>query len=155
MPVHLGYTGPVVVDGKVYLMDYVKRSGRVTNNPDGRDKLEGTERVLCLDADSGKPIWEHAYDQEYYLSYPSGPRSTPTVDAGKVYALGAEGTLTCLAADDGDVIWKKELKKEYDTESPIWGYAAHPLVTDDLLYCLVGGKGSVAVAFDKHTGKEV
>jgi len=55
----------------------------------------------------------------------------------------------------GDVIWEKELKQDYELESaPYWGFAAHPLVSGDTLYCVVGGPGSVAVAFDKMTGKE-
>ena len=38
---------------------------------------------------------------------------------------------------------------------PVWGFSAHPLVDGDLVYCVVGGPGSIAVAFDKRTGKEV
>ena len=73
----------------------------------------GTERVLCLDADTGKEIWKHEYDCPYKkLSYPSGPRCTPTVHGGKVYTLGAMGHLFCLDAKDGKVIWSKELSKE-------------------------------------------
>ena len=77
------------------------------------------------------------------------------VDSGKVYSLGAEGDLVCLDAAEGHVIWKKSLTEEYDIETPIWGFTGHPLVDGDLLYCLVGGEGSVAVAFDKNTGREV
>ncbi|MBT4868455.1 MAG: PQQ-like beta-propeller repeat protein [Planctomycetaceae bacterium] len=153
--VSLGYSGPAVADGRVFVTDYVSRSGNVTNRPGSRDALEGTERVLCFAADSGKLLWKHEYDRTYRISYPGGPRCTPSVDSGKVYALGAEGDLLCLNAADGNVIWSKELTKEYKTESPIWGFAAHPLIDGDLLYCLVGGKGSVAVAFNKNTGEEV
>jgi outer membrane protein assembly factor BamB len=53
------------------------------------------------------------------------------------------------------VLWSKDLKKAYATETPIWGFAGHPLVDGKKLICLVGGKGSVAVAFDKDTGKEL
>ena len=96
VPVGLGYSGPAVVDSKVYVTDYVLRSGEVKNNPGGRDKLEGTERVLCFDANSGKTLWKHEYARSYNISYPGGPRCTPTVNDGKVYALGAEGNLLCL-----------------------------------------------------------
>lgn len=37
----------------------------------------------------------------------------------------------------------------------MWGCAAHPLIDGDLLYTLVGGKGSAVVALNKHTGAEV
>ena len=155
MPVELGYSGPAVAGNKVYVFDYAKTSGAATNNPGGRDRLEGKERVRCLAADTGKRIWKHEYDCSYNISYPGGPRCTPTVDSGRVYTLGAEGNLLCLDANSGDVIWGKELKKEYETDTPIWGFAAHPLVVGNLLYCVVGGKGSVAVAFDKKNGREV
>jgi outer membrane protein assembly factor BamB len=69
--------------------------------------------------------------------------------------LGAEGDLLCLEAATGSVIWSKSLTKEYSTQTPTWGFTAHPLVVGDLLYCIVGGEGSVAVAFNKHTGREV
>jgi len=154
VPVGMGYSGPAVVDGKVFVTDYVKRSGTATNNPGGRDQFEGTERVLCFSVDSGELLWKHEYDRSYKLSYPRGPRCTPTVAEGKVYTLGAEGNLICLDVETGDVIWQKDLTKEYNTETPIWGFAAHPLVDGNTLYCVVGGKGSVAVAFDKNTGRE-
>lgn len=153
--VGLGYSGPAVADGKVFLIDYRKRSGDVANDPGGRIELEGAERVLCFAADSGELLWKHEYDCAYKISYPSGPRCTPTVAAGKVYTLGAAGDLLCLDVADGHVIWSKELTKEYKVETPLWGFSAHPLVDGDLLYCLVGGSGSTAVALDKNTGREV
>lgn len=154
-PVKLGYAGPSVVGDRVYVFDYLRSSGEIENNPGARVELQGKERVQCLSAATGKPIWSHEYDCPYSISYPSGPRCTPTVADGKVYALGAEGHLTCLDAAKGDVIWKKDLKAEYKTQSPIWGFCAHPLVDGDKLYCIVGGAGSVAVCFHKDTGREL
>ncbi len=78
----------------------------------------------------------------------------PTVSDGKVYALGAEGDLHCLDAHSGSLLWKKSFTEDYGVETPIWGFAAHPLVDGNTLYCVVGGEGSVVVAFDKDTGKE-
>jgi len=155
VPVGLGYAGPAVVGDHVYLLDYVKSTGEVANNPSARIELTGEERISCFDIHTGKQLWVHAYPCNYKLSYPSGPRCTPTVSDGRVYALGAEGRLTCLDAKTGELVWAKELTVEYETETPIWGFAAHPLVHGDLLYCVVGGKGSVAVAFKKDTGAEV
>ena len=154
VPVDLGYAGPAVADGKVYLFEYEKRSGTIKNNPGGRADLEGLERLRCLDASSGDELWRHEYDRPYKLSYPSGPRCTPTVDGDRVYTLGAEGDLICLNTGDGSVVWSKSFAEEYGAETPIWGHSAHPLVDGDTLYCVVGGQGSVAVAFDKMTGAE-
>jgi outer membrane protein assembly factor BamB len=151
----LGYAGPAVADGRVYVMDYLLKSGKVTNNSDVRDKTTGKERVLCLQARTGKILWKHEYDRSYKLSFAGGPRSTPTVVDGKVYALGAEGNLWCLDARTGKVIWSVDYVKDFGAKTPMWGFAAHPLVDGDLLYCIVGGEGSVVVAFNKNTGKEV
>lgn len=149
-----GYAGPAVADGKVFVMDYQKESGDVLFNAGRADKLTGKERVLCLDAKTGQQIWEHTYDCPYEISYGNGPRCTPTVDGKVVYTLGAEGHLFCLNVDDGSVVWSKSFAEDYNAEAPYWGYSSHPLVHGDSLISLVGGDGSVAVAFDKKTGQE-
>ena len=150
-----GYSGPAVADGRVYLMDYERREGDVANAPNDRNTLAGRERVLCLDAATGRLLWKHEYDCPYAISYASGPRCTPTVAGGEVYTLGAEGNLFCLDAATGRVIWSKDFKKDYSAPTPLWGFCGHPLVDGNRLVCLVGGEGSVAVAFDKDTGREL
>lgn len=154
-PVALGYAGPAVANGKVYVMDYAKQSGDIVNSPGTRNELEGQERVWCLDAATGEPLWSHEYPCPYNVSYAGGPRCTPVVVSGHVYTLGTEGDLLCLDARTGRVVWSKKLAEHYETETPIWGFAAHPLVSGERLYCVVGGPGSVAVAFNRRTGEEV
>jgi outer membrane protein assembly factor BamB len=155
MPVSGGYSGPAVAAGRVFLTDYLREAGEVANNPGQRSELKGRERVQCFDAVTGKLLWKHEYDCPYQISYAVGPRATPTVDGDRVYTLGAEGHLHCLNVEDGSVVWAKQLKKEYGIEAPIWGFCGHPLVDGDRLICLVGGEGSVAVAFDKKSGREL
>jgi len=155
VPVKGGYSGPAVANGRVYLTDYDRPAGELVNAPNDRTVFAGRERILCLDAETGKLIWKHEYDCPYAISYASGPRCTPTVAEGKVYVLGAEGHLTCLDAVAGTVIWTKDFKKDYAAPTPIWGFCGHPLVVGRQLVCLVGGPGSVAVAFDKDTGVEL
>ena len=150
-----GYSGPAVADGRVYLMDYDLREGDIANAPNDRTTLAGRERVLCLDAANGRLLWKHEYDCPYAISYASGPRCTPTVVDGRVYTLGAEGNLFCLDAATGRVHWSKDFKKDYAAPTPLWGFCGHPLVDGNRLLCLVGGEGSVAVAFDKDTGREL
>ncbi len=150
-----GYAGPAVADGRVFVMDYVRTEGDDTPDPGKKSELKGTERITCLDATDGKQIWQQAWQRDYRFSYPAGPRATPTVDGDRVYALGAEGDLLCLESATGKIVWQRQLKEDYGLkEAPHWGFAAHPLVDDTTLYCIVGGKGSVIVAFDKMTGKE-
>lgn len=151
-----GYAGPAVVHGKVYVTDRLvpsKSSG--PSDPFQRGKIPGSERVLCLNEADGKILWKHEYDCPYDISYPAGPRATPLVDGDRVYTLGAEGHLFCFQRDSGRLIWSREFKKDFRVETPVWGFAAHPLVDGNKLICVVGGEGSVAVAFDKLTGKEL
>lgn len=153
-PVRAGYSGPAVAAGRVFVTDY-ETSGDTTGDPTARTSLNGRERVLCLDAATGKEIWKHAYDCPYKISYPAGPRCTPTVDGDRVYTLGAEGNLYCFDVATGAVRWNRSLKDEYKIAAPLWGFTGHPLVDGDKLFCLVGGDGTTLVAFDKLTGKEI
>src|SRR5438477_9848854 len=81
-----GYTGPAVARDRVYVMDRQLAPG--TSNPSdpfARGEIPGSERVLCWNEADGRILWKHEYDCPYAVSYPSGPRATPTVHAGKVY----------------------------------------------------------------------
>lgn len=149
-----GYAGPAVVGDRLYLMDYVTEANVKVSNFD-RKEFEGTERVLCLDANTGQQIWKHEYPLAITVSYPAGPRCTPVVEGDFVYTLGAEGNLICFERTKGEIIWERDLRKDYKTLSALWGYANHPLIDGDKLICVVGGKGSHTVAFDKTNGKEL
>lgn len=154
-PIGAGYSGPSVAVGRVYVMDRILNQGQVLTDAPKRRPPNGKERVICLDESDGRLLWQHAYDCTYGIAYSAGPRVTPTVEGDRVYTLGAEGNLLCLDAASGRVIWQRDLKADYGVRSPVWGFAGHPLVDGDKLICLVGGEGSVAVAFDKKTGKEI
>ncbi len=154
VPVAGGYSGPAVANGRVFVTDYVRKEGDATPDSNKRNKLSGTERLLCLDEKTGNEIWKHEYTRTYEISYPAGPRATPTVDGDHVYMLGAEGDLACVKVTDGDVVWSRNLPEAYKTKSPIWGHAAHPLIIGDQVICLVGGEGSAVVALNKMTGEE-
>jgi len=155
VPVRWGFSGPAVAAGKVFVMDFDITEGKPDANPGGRTKIKGKERVRCFESATGKELWTHGYDAEYNLSFPAGPRCTPAVEGDLVYSLGAEGFLTCLAVADGAVVWETDLKKTYQVESPIWGFAGHPLVMGDLVIVKPGGAGTTAVALNRKTGKEV
>jgi outer membrane protein assembly factor BamB len=136
-----GYAGPAVANGRVFVAD------RVAD--------QNLERVLCFDAETGDEIWAHPYEARYTISYPLGPRATPTVDGDRVYSLGAMGHLFCLDAATGNVIWQKHLPKDFGTKIPVWGMAGAPLVDGDQLIILAGGEpGALVVSLDKRTGQE-
>jgi outer membrane protein assembly factor BamB len=155
-PIGGGYTGPAVSGGRVYVVD--RQLAKDTSNPTDpfqRGVIPGSERVLCLDESTGHILWQHEYGCPYTMSYPAGPRATPLVNDGKVYTLGGEGDLFCLDAKAGTVVWSRALKKDYNIPTPLWGFAASPILDGNRLICLVGGSNSTAVAFDKNDGKEI
>ncbi|HEY6563624.1 MAG TPA: PQQ-binding-like beta-propeller repeat protein, partial [Pirellulaceae bacterium] len=163
IPVHQGYAGPAVVGDALYVMDFIKDPvvpESTKPNPGSGDRpkfppILGVERVLCIDPATGKERWRHEAKRDYRISYPEGPRTTPNVDGDLVFALGAMGDLICFDRHTGRVVWEKNLPTTYNTEPPVWGYAAHPLLDGEHLICSAGGKGSAIVALEKQTGREV
>ncbi len=149
-PVRAGYSGPAVANGRVFLLDYLETQ-----------HLRGTERALALDEKTGKILWTQEWPVNYSgISWPVGPRATPTVDGDRVYVAGADGKLFCLNVSDGSIIWKKDYAVDYKADHTKWGndwgFASSPLVDGERLICLVGGQPDAkVVAFDKMTGKEI
>lgn len=150
--VGLGYSGPVVQGERLILTDYELESGTITNNAGKRDELIGKERITCFHSKTGQQLWQHAYARPYSVSYPSGPRATPTIFKEHVYTLGSEGDLLCLKMENGEVVWQVSFNDDFGAKTPLWGHAASPLVYEDSLICMVGGDGSLVVAFDLDTG---
>ena len=151
VPVRSGFSGPAVADGRVFILDWME-------DPASRT-LDGTERVVALDEETGDILWTHEWATSYRMlmvSYAVGPRSTPTVDGDRVYVVGATGRFFCLDVETGEVLWSKDYVAEYDTSIPTWGIASSPLVDGDKLITVVGGEPeSLVMAFDKRTGEEI
>ena len=150
-----GYAGPAVADGRVFVTDRVLEKGESNpEDPFSRQGVQGKERLHCLDAKSGKALWRHEWPSRYEVSYPVGPRATPTVSDGKVWTLGAMGDFFCLDAKSGDVIWAKSCVEDLGAEINVWGTSAAPLVDGKQVILLAGGRpDACVVAFDRDTGK--
>ncbi len=133
-----GYSGISVVGDRLYTMD-----------SDGT-----TEYVLALEAGTGKEVWRVAAGPKLIDPMGNGPRTTPTLDGGTLYAMGSHGRLLALKAADGAKIWEVDLPQAFGAKRPTWGYSGSPLIDGDLLILEVGGKdGRGVVAFEKATGK--
>jgi len=146
-----GYSSPTVAGGKVYLFDHVLSEGAArSKDPFARISTPGKERVLCFDASSGKPLWTHEYACDYTMSYNAGPRAAPLVDEDRVYTFGAEGDLRCLRASDGFLLWQKQLSIG-GGHTPMWGFAASPLIEGDNLIIVGNDPTGSVLAFNKHT----
>ena len=151
-PVAMGYAGPAVAGGKVFVMDRRLAEGaKPPSDPfERKSGIPGTERVVCLDEATGKQLWAYEYDCPYTVSYAGGPRCTPAVDSDRVYAYGTEGHLHCLDVNTGKVVWGRKLT---DQPTPMWGYAGHPLVDGDLVYVPVADPKGILYALNKRTGE--
>ena len=131
----------------------------VTLEQRGNDEL-----VTCYEVATGKPRWFHAVPGRHQTVLGGiGPRSTPTIDQGRVYALGATGILRCLDGATGQPIWTDDLlarigiTPQEDLNAIAWGRASSPLIVDNLVVVPLGGRTTPPwislIAFDKVTGR--
>ena len=142
-----GWSSPVLVAGKVYLTTAV---------PQGKDAMaEQSLRTLCLDAATGKVLWnvevvkQTAADQTKVHRKNGHASPTPFVEDGKVYVhFGHMGT-ACLDAATGKTLWTQRLKY-----TPVHGNGGSPVLFKDLLLFSIDGiEAQKLVALDKATGK--
>lgn len=113
------------------------------------------EAVVCYQADSGREVWAQEIRSRFFEALGGlGPRGTPTLNDGHVYALGAEGWLMKLSGVDGELKWKVDLKELTKQPPPMWGYSGSPLVHEGLVIVHAAGSGDRGlVAFDTDTGE--
>ena len=151
VPIRSGFAGPAVADGRVYVLDYQETPGSRT--------MDGTERILCLDEETGKILWTYEWRVTYralMTSYAIGPRATPTVDGDRVYIVGASGMMLCLKTETGELVWMKNSVEDYGLSVPVWGVASAAVIDGDRVICIVGADPDGKVmAFNKYTGAEI
>ena len=152
MPVGIGFGGPAVVGGKVYLLD--------------RDDKVG-DTLRCLDFASGKELWNFAYNAPGRFDHP-GSRSTPTVGGDYVYTVGPLGDLYGINTSTHKPVWQKNVWKDFggganvpagfmnagsrESSLPIWGITQNPLIYRDLVIVASQTSEAGVVAYDKLTG---
>ena len=135
-----GYSSPAIAGRRLV---YLHRTGN-------------TERVECLDADTGAKYWDFAYATQFEdrYGYNNGPRASPVIDGGRVYTYGAEGKLHCFKLDTGQLYWKRDIAAEFKVPQDFFGVATNPLIDGERLILNVGApKGPCVAAFDKATGR--
>jgi outer membrane protein assembly factor BamB len=139
-----GYSSFAVVDGLAYTMD----------------KVDDKERIVCFDVATGATRWTHDREVTYKregTNFLPGPRSTPAVHDGRLYAVGALGQFVCLqlpTTPDGKptLLWEKDLVSEWQVSLPTWSMACSPLIEKDLVIVQPGGRKGTVVAYDRVKG---
>jgi outer membrane protein assembly factor BamB len=110
------------------------------------------EMVSCYKVSTGEAVWRHRDPVRFYESNAGpGPRGTPTIAGGRVYAIGATGIVKALDARTGAKVWSRNAATDTGTEVPDWGIASSPLVVDDLVIIAVSGQ---LIAYDAATGNQ-
>lgn len=114
-----------------------------------------SEAVVCLDAATGEELWAYEYPGRFWeVIGGAGPRATPTIGNGALFALGAKGRLACLNPVTGKEIWTREIGEVADREPPTWGWSASPLVVGDVVVVHAGGEqGKGLLAFQATDGE--
>ena len=130
-PIGLGWSSFAVVGGQAWTQEQV-----------GDD-----ERVICINVATGQTVWSHS-ERTRFSEWQGGdgPRATPTVQDGRVYAMGGTGILLCLDAATGRLVWRRSVLEENGLSNLIWGTSSSPLIVDGLTV-ITGGRGSGAVLY--------
>ena len=129
-----GYTSPAIANGKIYITG-----------------LTGRNLTLYVLDLQGRLLQSKVIGRERTEQYP-GPRSTVTVDDGKLYIYNAIGNLWCLDGATLDVVWTKDLFRDFDGRSIRWGVNESPLIVGDKIFMTPGGRRNNVVALNKNTG---
>jgi outer membrane protein assembly factor BamB len=146
-------SSPIVQDGQVYIITKTGKGERLQ------------ERVVALNADTGKLVWEHKFnvwltdivDDRVCWAHMAGDPET-----GNVYSHGTQGLFTCFSKD-GKVLWQRSLTEEFGRVSGYGGRLPSPFVDEGLVIIPVvnaaWGKDTVGqtrlIAFDKRKGHVV
>jgi outer membrane protein assembly factor BamB len=135
--VGIGFGGPVVKDGKVYLLD---RDDKVGDN------------LRCFDLASGKELWNFSYPAPGSVMFP-GSRSVPAIDGNRIYTCGPYGNLYSIDINTHKPVWNKNIWTDYGgSEIPKWAITQCPLVYNNMVIVASQAPQAGVVAYDKLTG---
>lgn len=133
----IGFGGPVIKDGKVYLLDRDDKTG---------DKLR------CFELTSGKELWSFSYEAPGSVMFP-GSRSVPAIDGNRIYSVGPYGNFYCIDINTHKPVWNKNIWTDFGGgQIPRWAVTQCPLVYGDLVIVASQAPKAGVVAYDKMTG---
>ncbi len=146
-----------------------------------QEQRDFEECVSCYEIETGDLIWIHKAPRRHEDTMAMGkvgPRATPTIDDGLVYATSATGVLDCLNGSNGELVWSVDIPKlvgisqvsntnsrgleyTYEASNMFWGRSCSPLIYQDKVIITAGGppedpgNTTTLIAFEKKTGEEI
>jgi outer membrane protein assembly factor BamB len=110
------------------------------------------EIVSCYRLSTGEPVWRHRDPVRFYESNGgAGPRATPAIADGRVFAHGATGIVNALDARTGKLLWSHNASTDTAVPLPGWGFSSSPLVVDGRV--IVAASGAL-IAYDAASGEQ-
>lgn len=113
------------------------------------------ELIICYELSTGRVLWSHTNRVRFSeVLGGDGPRATPTLDEGRVYAIGATGILDCLDEATGKLIWSRDVLRENGLQNIAWGKSCSPLLLDEMVVVTGGAEETKSLlAYHKDTGR--
>jgi len=111
--------------------------------------------IAALDSDTGKTRWTTKLSSSYKNSMGDGPRATPAIMDGVIYAYTGEGILAAVKLETGEIIWRVNTVSDNQTIASEYGMSSSPLVWKNVVIVHTGGRGSAICAYDLKTGTQV
>ena len=133
-----GFSSPVIVGDTIYTAGDV----------------DGQAAVVAFTLD-GKPKGKLPFAKAIGVgdaNYHPGFRSTPTIDGGALFILGADGELVCANNKTLQRVWGFNILQKFGGKCGSWKLAESVLIDGDKLICTPGGPNATIVALDKKTG---
>ena len=124
----------------------------VTQEQRGTDEL-----VACYEVETGHLRWAHVHPHTRFSEWQGGdgPRATPTIFGGRVYAMGATGVLDCLGGASGNPIWSRDVLHDTGSNNLDFGKSCSPLIVDERVVVTAGRGGPSLVAYRQDNGDVV
>lgn len=134
-----GHSGPVIYNGKVYLLDY--------------EEDKKSDALRCFSLETGKELWKRSYKNHVKRNHGMS-RTTPAITDSFIVTLGPKGHAMCSDPKTGKMYWGLDLVKEYKTEIPFWYTGQCPMIDKDTAIFAPSGT-KLLVGVDCKTGKVV
>lgn len=111
--------------------------------------------VIALNRNGGASMWATKIGKAGASGWGGfeGPRSTPSVDGDRLFAVGQWGELLCLDTSGGKEVWRKDFVADFGAKRPEWGWAESPLIDGDKIVMTPGGSQGAIVALNKKNGE--